>query len=135
MATFTPLELEYLASQRLGRLATVDRAHAPQNSPVGFTVGDDGTVSIGGFAMGRTRKFRNVVGNESVALVVDDIASLDPWQVRGVEIRGRAEALTDVEPAQPWLSREVIRIHPERIISWGLDASDGVLPGTPDEAA
>jgi pyridoxamine 5'-phosphate oxidase family protein len=121
MDTFTASERAYLRSQRLGRLATVDARQAPQNSPVGFTVGDDGTVAIGGYALGSTRKFHNVVGNERVALVVDDIASVDPWRVRGIEIRGRAEALTDVEPAQPWLSRELIRIHPERIISWGLD--------------
>jgi pyridoxamine 5'-phosphate oxidase family protein len=38
---------------------------------------------------------------------------LEPWQPRGVEVRGRAEAITDPQPA--------IRIHPERIIGWGLD--------------
>lgn len=127
MDTFTPTELEYLASQRLGRLATVDRRSAPQNNPVGFTVTDDGTVIIGGLNLGQTRKFRNVVANPRVSLVVDDLASVDPWRVRGVEIRGTAEAVTDAEPAQSYMSREQIRIHPERVISWGLDA--GTLRG------
>ncbi|MEO7555006.1 MAG: PPOX class F420-dependent oxidoreductase, partial [Acidimicrobiales bacterium] len=121
MDTFTESELAYLAGQRLGRLATVDPRSAPQNSPVGFNVEPDGTVVIGGWNLGATRKFRNVVGNPQTALVVDDLASVDPWRVRGVEIRGSAEADTDVEPGQPWLSREQIRIYPERIISWGLD--------------
>jgi pyridoxamine 5'-phosphate oxidase family protein len=124
MATFTPSELDYLASQRLGRLATVDGTGAPQNNPVGFAVQADGTVVIGGFALGATRKFRNVAGNARVSLVVDDLASVDPWRVRGVEIRGSAEARTDVEPATAWASREQIRIHPHRIISWGLDGPD-----------
>lgn len=124
MATFTAPELDYLASQRLGRLATVDRRSAPQNNPVGFAVAEDGTVVIGGFNLGETRKFRNLVGNDRVSLVVDDIASVDPWKVRGVEIRGRADALTDVEPERGYMSREQIRIQPERIISWGLDEAE-----------
>jgi pyridoxamine 5'-phosphate oxidase family protein len=120
MSTFTDQERQYLADQRLGRLATVDADGAPQNNPVGYHVRSDGTVDIGGFAMGTTRKFRNVQGNEHVALVVDDVASVDPWHVRGVEIRGRAEALADGGASRPGVSPAVIRIHPERVLSWGL---------------
>lgn len=117
---FSPAELAYLADQPLGRLATVDAAGTPQNSPVGFRVEPDGTIVIGGFAMGTTRKFRNVRRHGRASIVVDDIASRTPWAVRGVEVRGRAEAVDDVEPDASWLSREQIRIHPERVISWGL---------------
>jgi pyridoxamine 5'-phosphate oxidase family protein len=124
MASFTPAETAYLASQRLGRLATVDGRGAPQNSPVGFSIAPDGTVVIAGFHLGASRKFRNVAATGRVALVVDDIASVDPWRVRGVEIRGPADAVTDVDPPRPGLSRELIRIHPERIISWGLDDAE-----------
>jgi pyridoxamine 5'-phosphate oxidase family protein len=55
----TDEELAYLRVQPLGRLATVDRDHAPQVVPVGFFV-DSGTgqISIGGRAMGSSRKFR-----------------------------------------------------------------------------
>jgi pyridoxamine 5'-phosphate oxidase family protein len=122
-AKLTPVELDYLRSQRLGRLATVDASGAPQNNPVGFFVDEaTGQVLIGGWQMGKTRKFRNVRGHPSVALVVDDIASVDPWVVRGVEIRGPAEALVDVEPPRRGMSRELIRITPERIVSWGVGA-------------
>lgn len=118
----SPAERDYLSSQRLGRLATVDGAGQPQNNPVGFFVDDDlGVIDIGGRAMGRTKKFRNVQGNPRVSLVVDDLASVRPWHVRGVEIRGRAEALTDWQAPYAGYSREAIRIHPERVISWGLD--------------
>jgi pyridoxamine 5'-phosphate oxidase family protein len=71
--------------------------------------------------MGATKKFRNLTANPLVSLVVDDLASVRPWRVRGVEIRGRAEALTDWQPPYPGYSGEAIRIHPLRIISWGLE--------------
>ncbi len=74
--------------------------------------------------MGQTRKFRNVLANRKVALVIDDIASVEPWHVRGVEVRGHAEALVDADPPMPNFSREVIRIHPRRILSWGLDSAE-----------
>jgi len=121
MDNFTRQQLAYLDGQRLGRLATVDPQGTPQNNPVGFAVEEDGSVVIRGTDLGRSRKFKNVVGHPRVAFVVDDIASVDPWRVRGVEVRGTAEALRDVDPPRPGLSREQIRIHPERIISWGLD--------------
>lgn len=120
--TFTEQQLEYLASQRLGRLATVDAHGAPQNSPVSFRYNPKyGSIDIGGYSMGQSRKFRNVARSGVAAFVVDDIASYRPWRVRCVEIRGTAEALTDEEPPFPGSSREVIRIHPTRIIAFGLD--------------
>ena len=123
-ARFTAEELGYLRDQRLGRLATVDEQHAPQVVPVGFFVDEQtGDVSIGGIALGSTRKFRNVEATGRAALVVDDLASTDPWHVRGVEIRGHAEAQRDVDPPRPGMSRELIMIHPERIRSWGLAKS------------
>ena len=121
MDTFSEREVAYLASQRLGRLATIDRSGTPQNSPVGFRVADDGTVGIHGMRLGASRKFRNVQAHDRVSLVVDDVPSVNPWRVRAVEIRGTAEALTDVDPPSPGLSREEIRIHPQRIVSWGLE--------------
>ncbi len=121
-ATLSDLVIAYLDTQRLGRLATVDRHGAPQNNPVGFRYNPElGTVDIGGRNMGASRKYRNLADNPHVAFVVDDIASVQPWRVRCVEIRGRAETLLD-QPAQiPGFTSEIIRIHPERVISFGLD--------------
>jgi len=124
--TFTVQELDYLAGQRLGRLATVDARGTPQNNPVGFFVDrDTGDVLIGGTALAHTRKFRNVEATGVAAFVVDDLASTDPWTVRGIEIRGSAEVLRDVEPPMPGLSRELIRITPNWIGSWGIEAGRG----------
>jgi pyridoxamine 5'-phosphate oxidase family protein len=121
---FTQAELDYLETQRLARLATEAPDGTLQVSPVGFVLNSDGTIDIGGVAMGRSKKFRNVAANGRAAIVVDDIASFDPWEVRGVEIRGSAETLTEQPPARPMFSKEIIRVHPEKIISWGLGESE-----------
>lgn len=120
-ASFSAEVLAYLQTQRLGRLATVDSGGAPQNSPVGFRYNPElGTIDIGGLNMGASRKFRNLASNPKVAIVVDDLASVQPWRVRCVEIRGHAEALTG-QDHQPGMSAEIIRVHPDRVISFGLD--------------
>lgn len=118
--TFTDAELEYLRGQPLGRLATQKPNGTLQNSPVGFQYNPaTGTIDIGGYRMEQSRKFRNVDDNSRVAFVVDDIASMRPWRVRCVEIRGRAEALPAEGQRPP-----IIRIHPERIISYGIAEPD-----------
>ena len=84
---FSQEELDYLATQPLGRLATVDPTGMPQNNPVGFRYEPEtDTIAVGGRSLSTTRKFRNVAATGKVSLVVDDVASRDPWQVRGVEI-------------------------------------------------
>jgi pyridoxamine 5'-phosphate oxidase family protein len=141
---FTDAELDYLRSQRIGRLATLAADGTLQNSPVGFQVDPAaGVINIRGRDLGNTRKFHNVAANGKVAFVVDDIVSLDPWTVRCFEVRGVAEALTNQVPPSPYMSNEVIRIHPRRIISWGMGPdgrqgakrnvgeSDGKSPGHP----
>lgn len=118
---FTDSELAYLRSQRLGRLATRAEDGTLQNNPVGFHVdAEAGVIDIGGRDLGNTRKFRNVAANGAVAFVVDDLASVSPWVVRCIEIRGVAQALTDQPPLTPYMSPEIIRIQPRRIISWGM---------------
>ncbi len=125
--SLTDVERAYLATQPLGRLATRRPDGSLQNNPVGFHYDEaSGTTVITGRALGATRKFANVADNGEVALVVDDLVSRSPWTVRGVEIRGHAEALSDQEPASGYASRELIRIHPRRVISWGLGDEPGM---------
>jgi pyridoxamine 5'-phosphate oxidase family protein len=119
---FTEAEVAYLRSQRLGRLATLGPGGAPQARPVGFFYNaDDGTIDIGGRDLGNTQKFRNIARDGRFSFVVDDLASIEPWRPRGVEIRGRAEALTDVDPPMGGMTRQIIRLHPERVLSWALE--------------
>ena len=85
---FTDDELAYLATQTLGRLATVQPDGTLQVSPVGFHYNPDTeSIDIRGFRMSASRKFRNVADNGRVAFVIDDIASVQPWRVRCLEIR------------------------------------------------
>lgn len=121
MTEFSEAERAYLTSQRLGRMATVDPAGQPQANPVGIHPQPDGTILIGGFALATTKKWRNLRTNPKVALVVDDIVSLTPWTVRGVDIRGEAELLVGPHDLGPHFSEELIRIHPRKVHSWGLD--------------
>lgn len=91
--SFSDEEIAYLRSQRLARIATVSADGQPDVVPVGFEF--DGThVYVGGLDPAKTRKFRNVRdGNTKVALVVDDLAAVDPWTPRYLRIYGDAELL------------------------------------------
>lgn len=113
MGMFTPAELDYLRTERrLGRIATVGRDGTPHVAPVGWSLADGDTViEVRGIDLPTTKKFRDVARSGRAAIVVDDV--LPPWQPRGIEVRGRAEAIEGAEPR--------IRIHPERVIGWGLD--------------
>ena len=92
MATFTDKELEYLKSQRLARLATADSNNAPHVVPVGFRLAEDGTaIDVGGGNLAKSKKYRGLKANPKVAIVIDDLASIDPWTPRGLEVRGTAE--------------------------------------------
>ena len=115
MGTFTEAELAYLTEERkLARLATVGADGTPHVVPVGFSLNEElGAIEIRGRTLTESKKYRDVARAGRAAVVVDDIASHDPWRVRGIEVRGRAEALDGERP--------VIRVHPERIVSWGLD--------------
>jgi pyridoxamine 5'-phosphate oxidase family protein len=120
--TFTPAELEYLASQRLGRLATIGADGVLMNNPVGYFVdAEHGVIEIGGIFMDTSRKYANVAHNGKVSLVVDDLVSDDPLRVRGMEIRGWGEPVTLDEPLRPQQRPQIIRIHPRRIVSWGVE--------------
>jgi pyridoxamine 5'-phosphate oxidase family protein len=126
MAVFTERELAYLREQRLGRLATVRQDGTVQNNPVGFGYNEElQTIDIAGHNMAASQKFRNVAAYSKVAFVVDDIASLDPWTVRCLEIRGDAEALAQPENSAGHFSGPIIRIHPRRILSFGVDPAAG----------
>ncbi|MDT0322872.1 PPOX class F420-dependent oxidoreductase [Streptomyces millisiae] len=121
MTHFTDAQRAYLGTQRLARLATVDPGGQPQNNPVGFFLQDDDTILVGGLRMGATKKWRNLQANPRLSLVVDDVVSVDPWKVRFVEIRGTAELLVGPHGLGSHFSPEVIRIHPRKVHSWGLE--------------
>jgi pyridoxamine 5'-phosphate oxidase family protein len=120
---FSPEERAWLASQKLGRLATVSPDGVVGNAPVTFFLRADDTIDIGGMRMGATKKFRNVQTGSRVAFVVDVVDTTEGWNPIYLEIRGTAEALSDVEPPADGFSRELIRIHPQWVKSFNLPAT------------
>ena len=118
----TASQIEYLASQRLGRLATAGADHKPHVVPTSFRYNAAlGTVDLGGHHVATTKKYRDVQANGWAAIVVDDLVSIDPWTPRMLEIRGRAEAIpTGGAHLGPGFGEAFIRIHPEKIKSFGI---------------
>lgn len=120
MTAFTPAELDYLASQRLMRFATASPDGRPDVAPVVFEVDGDDIVTAG-FDITTTVRYRNIASNPRATVVVDDLASVDPWTPRGVKVLGTAV----VEEAR---GGPRFRISPEVVISWGINDTS---PGRP----
>jgi pyridoxamine 5'-phosphate oxidase family protein len=117
MSKFSNQEIEYLQSQRLGRLATLGADGDLHVVPVGFRYNpDEDTIDIGGHNHGR------------VAFVVDDV--LPPWRPRFVEMRGTVQAfLEGGETINIGFNPEMLRLTPTYIVSFGIN-DEGVMPGT-----
>lgn len=115
---FTKKEVAYLKSQLLARLATVAEDGQPDATPVGFEF-DGLHFYVGGQNPTNTRKYRNLrAGNDKVALVVDDLVSVDPWNPRGIRIYGRAEFVEREGMFGPGV---YMRITPTVSWSWNVD--------------
>ena len=64
----------------------------------------------------------SVQANPWAAIVVDDLASTNPWSPRMLEIRGRAEAVADGGAnLGPGFGDGFIRIYPEKVNSFGIE--------------
>jgi pyridoxamine 5'-phosphate oxidase family protein len=92
IVSFTDEEVAYLRSQPVARFASVGADQQPDVVPVAFEF--DGThfwVGGSGESVLHTRKVRNVQsGCRRIALVVDDLVSLDPFVARGIRVYGEA---------------------------------------------
>ncbi|CCH79355.1 ActVA 2 protein [Nostocoides japonicum T1-X7] len=96
MAELTASQLDYLAGQRLGRLATAGQDGRPHVVPTSFRYNArTHTIDVGGHHMATTKKYRDVQATGWAAIVVDDLVSVDPWTPRMLEIRGRASAVPE----------------------------------------
>jgi pyridoxamine 5'-phosphate oxidase family protein len=109
---FTGEESNFLLESRLGRIATVSSDGQPHVVPVGFEF-DGKYIYFSGWNLDKSLKFRNLMQNSKVAFIVDDLVSVRPWRVRGIEIRGIAEAIQK----EGYL---YVKITPLRKVSWGF---------------
>lgn len=123
MSVFTPEEINYMQSQRLARIATVGANGQPHVVPVSFRYNPDtDTIDIGGHNFAQRKKWRDVQQNPRVAVVIDDVESVQPWTVRGIEIRGETEMLmAGGETVVKGFDSAMFRITPKRIASWGIN--------------
>jgi pyridoxamine 5'-phosphate oxidase family protein len=122
MSVFTDKELDYLAGQRLGRIATVGADGQPHVVPTSFRYNPDhDAIEVGGLRMSQTKKVRDVRRTGRASIVVDDV--LPPWSPRMLEIRGTAEVLSSGGKAlSDNFEDTIVRITPFRIIAFGIDS-------------
>jgi pyridoxamine 5'-phosphate oxidase family protein len=98
---FSPAELEFLRSQRIGRFATVGPSGWAHVTPVMYAVHDEGALEFDVDGV----KLRNIQAEPRAAMVVD---AMGPK--RGVAIQGHARLIAP----------ERARLEPVRKFSWGL---------------
>lgn len=120
MSVFTAAEINYLLTQPLMRFASASTNGRPDVAPVVFEVDGDDIVT-GGFDITHTVRYRNIQNNPRVSVVVDDLASINPWSPRGIKIIGTA--VVEENSGSPGF-----RISPEVIISWAINDT---TPGIP----
>ena len=123
MSVFSAAEISYLQSQRLARIATAGPSGQPHVVPLAFRYNPDtDTIDVGGHDFAKRKKYRDVQSNPRVAIVIDDLASTDPWRPRMIEVRGEAEILPSGGDAiGRGFDPDIFRIHPKRVISIGIE--------------
>ena len=115
---FTEKETSYINSQPLARLATISKELQPDASPVGIEF-DGKNFYITGRNLAATRKYKNIAGGyQKVALVINDLESIDPWKPRGIRIFGTAEI---VERSGKLGSGNYLQIIPTVSWNWNIE--------------
>ena len=120
MSAFTDAERAYLDAQPLMRFATASPEGKPDVAPVVFSVDGDDIVTAG-FDITHTVRYKNVLVNPRATIVVDDLASVNPWNPRGIKVVGTV-VVEDHDGAPRF------RMSPQVIISWAINDT---TPGIP----
>lgn len=98
---FTPIEQDYLRSQRIGRLSTVGATGWPHVMPVMYELTADGELDFDADGV----KLRNIEADGRAAMVID---SMGPK--RGIAVQGVCRVV----------GHERARLAPSRKFSWGF---------------
>ena len=113
---FGEQERRFLTSEvrALGRIATVGTDGSLHVVPTGWSYnGELDTIDATGRSVEKTKKYRDVEATGKAAIVIDGVDDQQGWHPWAVEVSGPADAVAG-PPA-------LIRIHPARVRSWGLD--------------
>lgn len=128
---FSQNEIDYLNAQRIARIATASisssgdgsRPIQPDVVPVGFDF-DGEFLYVSDMDILKSTKYKNVLKNRNVAVVIDDLKTMNPWDPRGIRIYGDADVVTRhggyMDPSGH-SGRHFIRIRPIKKWSWGID--------------
>ena len=126
---FSQKDSNYLKSQRLARIATAAPSSEengtiqPDVVPVGFDF-DGEYIYVGGMNLARSTKYKNVHKNNKVAIIVDDLKTIEPWDPRGIKIYGTADIVTrqgGYMDETGHSNNQYIRITPYKKWSWGIE--------------
>lgn len=128
---FSQNEKDYLNTQHIARIATASisssedgsRLVQPDVVPVGFDF-DGEFLYVSGMNLLKSTKYKNVLKNRNVAVVIDDLKSIDPWDPRGIRIYGDADVVTrqgGYMDQTGHSEHHYIRIRPVKKWSWGID--------------
>ena len=135
---FSQKEIEYIKSQRLARIATAATPSVasskeeqqgqgtpiqPDVVPVGFDFDGD-YFYVGGMNLVKSTKYKNVLKNNKVAIVIDDLKSVDPWDPRGIKVYGTADIVTrhgGYMEGTGHPNPSYIRVKPDKKFSWGIE--------------
>jgi len=120
VGAFTDPELDYLTNQPLMRFASASPGGRPDIAAVAFVVDGDDIVTSG-FDIRKTVRYRNIGKNPRASVVVDDLASTDPWAPRGIKVYGSVVIEDDA-------AGQRFRITPEVIWSWGINDTVAGIP-------
>jgi pyridoxamine 5'-phosphate oxidase family protein len=120
VGAFTDPELHYLNNQPLMRFASASPLGRPDIAAVAFMVDGDDIVTSG-FDIRKTVRYRNIDKNPRASVVVDDLASTDPWAPRGIKVYGSVVIEDDA-------AGQRFRITPEVIWSWGINDAVAGIP-------
>lgn len=131
---FTEAEIQYITTQRLGRLATVRADSTPQVNPVScYYNPNTDTIDIGGHDLASSQKYRNVRINPATAVVIDDMPNTDPKGIRCLEL---ASAGAEAQACRrPFADRSagrragrVARCRRSRIVRSIIKQEDSAMP-------
>ncbi len=126
ISIFSEKEVQYLRSQILARIATSSSDGIPDVAPVGFDF-DGSFFYIGGMNITKTTKYRNIIKNNNVALVIDDLKTVNPWDPQGIKIYetaervGREQMLRGQIRDNDHFRPTYIRVKPTKKCAWGID--------------
>jgi pyridoxamine 5'-phosphate oxidase family protein len=112
LVAFTEDEASFVMQNRLARVATVSKDGQPHVVPVVYEF-DGAAFYFTGWNLEKSLKFKNLVENKRVAMVIDDIVSICPWRPRGIEVRGVAELGRED-------GRAYVKVTPEVKRCWGF---------------